>query len=73
MNDELDDICVSCEEDPDPNDPMDYDNYKCPNSKRPCGHHCNHIWTHEECDWCGMTFGPIEDNSEIEMEREIKH
>lgn len=30
---------------------------KCSKSQRPCGHHCNHIWTHEHCDWCGVTFG----------------
>lgn len=27
---------------------------KCPESKRPCGHHCNHIWTHDSCCWCGV-------------------
>lgn len=26
---------------------------ECPNSERPCGHHCNHSWTHDKCDWCG--------------------
>lgn len=26
---------------------------ECPASKRPCGHHCNHSWTHDHCDWCG--------------------
>jgi hypothetical protein len=46
------DTCISCEEDPDPDDPIDYDNYKCPKSKRPCGHHCNHPWNLEECCWC---------------------
>lgn len=29
---------------------------KCPKSERPCGHHCNHVWTHDVCDWCGNTF-----------------
>lgn len=28
----------------------------CPESKRPCGHHCNHVWTHDECHWCGETW-----------------
>ncbi len=26
----------------------------CPKSARACGHHCNHIWTHDECDWCEL-------------------
>lgn len=51
---ELDIICDSCEEDPEPDNPEDVDNYKCPNSKRPCGHHCNHIWSHDTCCWCGI-------------------
>lgn len=25
---------------------------ECPESQRPCGHHCNHIWTHDACCWC---------------------
>jgi hypothetical protein len=25
---------------------------ECPGSQRPCGHHCNHIWTHDACHWC---------------------
>ena len=29
---------------------------ECPESKRPCGHHCNHVWTHDQCDWCGKHF-----------------
>ena len=70
---ELDSECISCEEDPDPDDPMDYDNYKCAKSKRPCGHHCNHVWSHGECCWCGSEFGEIEDSPEIEYGREIKH
>lgn len=44
--------CISCEQDPAPDDPVDYDN-KCAKSKRACGHHCNHLWTHDECCWCG--------------------
>lgn len=35
--------CLSC-----PDDDM-----KCPASKRACGHHCNHSWTHGKCCWCG--------------------
>ena len=30
---------------------------ECPKSKRKCGHHCNHSWTHDECCWCGKHFG----------------
>lgn len=29
---------------------------ECPKSKRACGHHCNHVWTHDACDWCGLEF-----------------
>ncbi len=29
---------------------------ECPKSKRPCGHHCNHSWSHDECCWCGKEF-----------------
>lgn len=42
----IDDECYSCGE----LDPLN----ECPNAERPCGHHCNHIWTHDLCDWCGM-------------------
>lgn len=40
--------CGSCGESPEG---------ECPKSKRPCGHHCNHVWTHDACDWCGKEFG----------------
>lgn len=40
------DECYSCGE----NDPLN----ECPNAERICGHHCNHIWTHDLCDWCGI-------------------
>jgi hypothetical protein len=26
---------------------------ECPPSERSCGHHCNHVWTHDVCHWCG--------------------
>jgi hypothetical protein len=42
----LDDDCASC------GDPACPEG-ECPDSKRPCGHHCNHIWTHDACHWCG--------------------
>ena len=47
--DEIDDICTSCAED----SPED----ECPESLRPCGHHCNHSWSHDECCWCDEEFG----------------
>jgi len=34
----------------------DFPQGECPESKRPCGHHCNHVWTHDQCDWCGKHF-----------------
>lgn len=40
--------CYSCEED----EPRG----ECPASRRSCGHHCDHSWTHESCCWCGLTF-----------------
>ena len=40
--------CVSCGEET----PRD----ECPKSERPCGHHCNHSWSHDACDWCGESF-----------------
>ena len=35
--------------------------WECPAARRPCGHHCNHIWTHDECCWCGTEFGESSD------------
>lgn len=32
---------------------------ECPKSKRACGHHCNHSWSHDECDWCGKEFEEV--------------
>ena len=49
-----DDDCVSCGE----ADPRG----ECPKSKRACGHHCNHLTTHDACDWCGVKIG--EDGAE---------
>jgi hypothetical protein len=69
----LDPVCISCEEDPELEDPLDPTNDKCPKSQRPCGHHCNHSWSHESCCWCGNIFGPIEDSPEIEYNRPIDH
>ena len=44
-NQNYDEECSSCGEEM----PLQ----ECPKSKRPCGHHCNHSWSHEECCWCG--------------------
>lgn len=43
--------CFSCGEE----DPLN----ECPSSRRECGHHCNHIWTHDYCDWCGFEIEEI--------------
>lgn len=48
VNELYDPECVSCGE----GMPL----HECPNSERPCGHHCNHSWTDDICDWCGGTF-----------------
>jgi hypothetical protein len=46
---QLDPHCDSCGEGAPTNE--------CRKSKRPCGHHCNHSWSHDGCDWCGTLFG----------------
>ena len=28
----------------------------CFRSRRPCGHHCNHSWSHDSCCWCLTTW-----------------
>lgn len=38
--------CMSCDEG---------DTDICVEGKRGCSHHCNHIWTHDVCCWCGET------------------
>ena len=43
--------CISCDE----GDPAN----ECAESEGDCGHHCNHIWTHDECCWCDKN-EPIE-------------
>jgi hypothetical protein len=40
--------CVTCDQ--------GFPRNECPASERPCGHHCNHSWSHEVCDWCGAKF-----------------
>lgn len=41
---------------------------ECPTSKRQCGHHCNHVWTHDECCWCGKEFGCDDESEQKEDE-----
>lgn len=36
---------------------MGYDDDTCPNSRRSCGHHCDHSWTHDACCWCPARWG----------------
>lgn len=45
------DDCVSCGE--------RMPEGECPSSKRRCGHHCNHSWSHDACDWCRTEFKEI--------------
>jgi hypothetical protein len=47
--------CASCEE----GIPRD----DCPQSKRPCGHHCNCSWTQDVCCWCGKEFDEEPDSA----------
>lgn len=42
-------FCASCEEESSARE--------CPKSRRRCGHHCNHSWSHDVCCWCGSTWG----------------
>jgi hypothetical protein len=30
---------------------------RCPKSRRPCGHHCNHSFSVDICDWCAKEWG----------------
>lgn len=46
---DLENGCTSCGE----GDPKN----ECPHSRKACGHHCNHSWSHDECCWCGETWG----------------
>lgn len=49
----VDKECISCEEEQPFNE--------CPKSKRNCGHHCNHVWSHDSCCWCGKEFNEEEE------------
>lgn len=53
--------CISCGE----GDPM----HECKKSQNICGHHCNHIWTHDHCDWCG--YDEVSEESVIGVGQDI--
>lgn len=36
---------------------LDAEDRECPESLSACGHHCNHVLTHDACCWCGMSWG----------------
>ena len=44
--------CYSCGEEGDTEN-----SEACLKSKRKCGHHCNHILTHDQCCWCNKESG----------------
>lgn len=50
--------CYTC---PEAGNLVDPEAEKCPKSQRPCGHHCNHSWSHDECDWCGKSWDTVGD------------
>lgn len=35
---------------------------ECPQTKRPCGHHCECLWSQDVCHWCGVE---ITDSGEV--------
>jgi len=45
--------CLTCTEVP--ADEMGADDC-CPESRRPCGHHCNCVWIQDCCHWCDGEF-----------------
>lgn len=49
---ESDVSCTTCDEEG-AEDVQCFDGSKCAQAKRDCGHHCNHVWTHDVCCWCG--------------------
>ena len=61
--DHVDDVsCLDCEQDePD---------HVCTKSKKLCGHHCNHGWTHHACCWCKESWGGVE---EVDGESAFDH
>jgi hypothetical protein len=47
-HEQYDQNCISCGE---------QEETSCPKSERECGHHCNHVWSHDKCCWCDAEFG----------------
>lgn len=46
---DVDDLdCIDCEA-----EFQDDASSRCVYSMRSCGHHCNHMLTHDTCCWCG--------------------
>ena len=48
----------------------------CVNSKRQCGHHCNCVWIHDCCHWCGGEFGEDGESWHVPIElpsKELTH
>lgn len=52
MSAEVVSACLDCPPGPPAGEPE-----TCPESRKDCGHHCNHVWTHDECCWCRKTWG----------------
>jgi hypothetical protein len=46
---------------------------ECPKSKRACGHHCNHSWSHDACHWCGEEFGEAPEDATPKSESELEY
>lgn len=42
--------------------------HPCERSRRMCGHHCNHSWTHDACCWCGEEWSDDEYDDDDERE-----
>jgi hypothetical protein len=42
---------------------------RCPQSRRPCGHHCNHLWTNDSCHWCDGEWDPETETFSTEVPR----
>jgi hypothetical protein len=45
------DECLSCD--------SEDEAVECPKALHKCKHHCNCSWVHDECCWCGETFGEV--------------
>lgn len=59
-------VCLDC-----PPGPPAGEAEQCPKSKKPCGHHCDHEWTHDTCCWCGKSWGENGEPSFAESNQEL--